>query len=226
MGRNDHIEIPDPVAKTEARVSRYHESEVRLHDEGDKVHRISGYASVFYDGSAGTEFEIWPGFVERVMPGTFDDAIKQDVRGLFNHNPNAILGRTGADTMALSVDKRGLFYSIDVGDTTVGRDTLEHIRRGDVTGSSFSFLITDEIVRTENKIDIREITGVDLFDVGPVTYPAYEATTTSARSAEIEALRERMQSRIGAVSTKDVLARLKRHNLRMRKMELTAGRSF
>ena len=157
---------------------------VELRQDGDGQSTISGHAAVFYDGTPGTEFELWGDTVERIMPGTFDRALKEkdDVRGLFNHDPSLVLGRTSAKTMDLSIDKRGLRYDIRPGDTTIGNDVVSHIARGDVTGSSFSFRITDETWRMEDEMDIREIRGVELFDVGPVTFPAYTGADTGVRA--------------------------------------------
>ena len=149
-------------------------------DGGGK--RIVGHAAVFYDGSRGTEYELWPGTFERVMPGSFDKALGDDVRGLFNHDSNAILGRTKSGTMRINVDAKGLRYEIDVPDTTVGRDVSESIRRGDVTGSSFGFQITDEQWLKVDGKRVREIRGVRLFDAGPVLFPAYEGTSTGVRA--------------------------------------------
>jgi len=145
---------------------------------------IVGYAAVYYDGTRNTEYELWDGAVERILPGTFERAAKEDdVRGLFNHDPNQVLGRTSAGTLALKNDEKGLAYDIQPGATTVGRDVTEHIRRKDVQGSSFSFRVTDSDWRKEDDVDIREIRGVVLYDVGPVTFPAYETTTTGVRTA-------------------------------------------
>lgn len=159
------------------------EAPVTLRQDGDGQSTISGHASVFFDGTPGTEFKLWENTVERIMPGTFDRALKEkdDVRGLFNHDPSLVLGRTSANTMDLSIDKRGLRYDIRPGDTTIGKDVVEHIARGDVTGSSFAFRITDETWRTEDDVEIREIRGVELFDVGPVTFPAYTGADTGVR---------------------------------------------
>lgn len=163
---------------------------VKLEERADgKGAKISGYGAVFYDGNAGTEYQLWDNYFERVMPGAFDRAVreKDDVRGLFNHDPNQILGRSSAGTMTLTVDGRGLQYEIEAGDTTIARDVTEHLKRKDVTGSSFSFVPTEErwIKQGEGKDKrfIREIVSVRLYDVGPVTFPAYDATTSSARAA-------------------------------------------
>lgn len=155
---------------------------------------IVGYGAVFYDpADPGTEYDLsdsWGGFCERIMPGAFDRAIREDdVRGLFNHDPNQILGRTAANTMRLSVDKVGLRYEIDPPDTQTARDIMESLKRGDVSGSSFSFSINEQVWRdikdavTGEVTTVRELTAVSLFDVGPVSFPAYEGTTAGVRSA-------------------------------------------
>ena len=121
-------------------------------------------------------------------PNAFDRALKEshDVRALFNHDPNHLLGRSTANTVGLSVDQTGLKYVIDLPDTQTGRDVGVSISRGDLSGSSFSFANPKAEFERDNsrKIDIRMIHDLDLFDVGPVTFPAYEATTVGVRSAE------------------------------------------
>jgi len=170
-------------------------AEARADGQGEK---ITGVAAVYYRaGDAGTEYELYRGMcgriVERIMPGAFDRALKEahDVRGLFNHNPSQILGRTKSGTLRLSLDAAGLRYEIDPPDTQAGRDTLTSIKRGDVTGSSFSFWAKRVVWIQEEETDIRQIEDVDLLDVAPVTFPAYQGASVdvSGRSAEdIEAL--------------------------------------
>lgn len=154
---------------------------------------IVGYAAVFYDpADAGTEYKFsgwWDEFVERIMPGAFDRAIREDdVRALFNHNPDHLLGRSTAATLRLSVDKKGLRYEIDPPDTGVGGQVLVNIGRSELTGSSFAFGIGEQVWREVKQEDdsvlvIREIHQVEpLYDVGPVTYPAYESTTAGVRA--------------------------------------------
>ena len=147
---------------------------------------IAGLAAVFYDGTRSTEYELWDDTFERIMPTAFDRAIREDdVRGLFNHNPDKILGRTTANTMQLTKTPQGLAYRIDAPPSA--EPIMQSIKRGDVSGSSFSFTIDPgTIVWKQEKIDdkrfrtIREIHAVHLFDVGPVTFPAYTSTTASA----------------------------------------------
>jgi len=176
----------------ERRYTQQAQSNVALETREDKPTKIVGYASVYYDGTRDTEYELWPGALERIMPGAFDLAIgKDDVRGLFNHNPDNLLGRTSAKTLTLTSDKFGLRYVNEVAETTISRDVQEHIRRGDLQGSSFSFQVRskgenwiEEKDSDGHTFEIREITDAKLFDVGPVTFPAYEATTTGIRSAD------------------------------------------
>ncbi len=166
-------------------IRRYHECELRA-EENDGKRTISGHAAVFYDGTPETEYDVFGWFTERVMPDAFDRAIKErdDARALFNHDPSNILGRVSAGTLTLGIDKRGLFYSVDVPDTTAGRDAWESVRRGDVQGNSMAFIVTDETNSIEDEITIREIHGVQLRDVGPVTYPAFESTDVQAYSLQ------------------------------------------
>lgn len=156
---------------------------VAIRAEGDGTGMIHGYGAVYYDGTPNTEYQLWPGMVERIMPGAFARAVNQkdDARALFNHDTNMVLGRVSAGTLRLAEDNRGLRYEIDPGDTSVYRDVSAFIKRRDVQGSSFAFNVTDEQPRKENGIRIREIRGVELFDVGPVTFPAYESTSTGIR---------------------------------------------
>jgi len=157
--------------------------EVRMEGEGE-AKRMAGYAAVFFrEGDAGTEYRLWDGAVERIMPEAFAGLADQDVRALFNHDSNMLLGRSTAGTLALSVDDTGLRYEIDAGDTTVGRDVKTHLERGDLTGSSFGFRVTrEEWVERDGQPDLRLIRGVDLYDVGPVTFPAYESTNAGLRT--------------------------------------------
>lgn len=153
--------------------------ELRIED-GDKGKRLVGYAAVF---NSLTDI-LW--FREKIAAGCFTDTIKEDdIRGLFNHDPNLILGRNQAGTMRLKEDSKGLRFEIEVPDTQVGRDTVTSVQRGDVTGCSFAFqTIADEWDYSDEKNPVRTLKKVKLYDVGPVTYPAYPDTSVAARSLE------------------------------------------
>lgn len=167
--------------------------ETRMESEGDggELRSLVGYGAVFFRADdPSTEFELVPGRVwERIMPGAFDEAIAHmDVRCLFNHDPSLLLGRTGAETLRLSTDAKGLLYRCRLPDTTAGRDVRESVQRRDLFGSSLGMVVTARtIIEDEDRL-IRQIDKVDLYDVGPVTYPAYGtdvALRSVDRSAEI-----------------------------------------
>ena len=177
---------------------------------------IVGYAAVFYrEGDPSTEFEMWPAdaygprVVERIMPTAFDRAVKEDdVRGLFNHDSGCVLGRTGAGTLRLFVDSIGLRYEIDPPDTQAATDLIKNLRRGDISGSSFAFIPRDTS-RREVAADattgkpaeyVIERNDVQLYDVGPVTFPAYVGASSGVRSADLAGVREEIERWRGAAA--------------------------
>ena len=141
---------------------------------------LEGYAATFNTTSVDLG-----GFLELIMPGAFDSVMQDDCRCLFNHKDDAILGRSSADTLELLADDFGLKFRCDMPDTQMGRDVARSIRRRDITGASFSFTLLpdDQEWDFDLPIPIRSIRRVNrLFDVGPVTFPAYESTTVDMRS--------------------------------------------
>lgn len=164
----------------------------------DATATIAGYAAVFNQETiigGGS----W-GFREQIHPDAFDEAVKtDDVRALFNHDPNYLLGRTENGTLRLRVDKKGLRYEVDLPDTAQARDVKTLIARGDVSGSSFGFTVEadewDEREVKQGKLPLRTITKASLYDVSPVTYPAYPQTSVSARGkAEAAAEAEKVRT--------------------------------
>lgn len=147
---------------------------------------IFGTAAVFFRAEdPATEYGLWENVVERIAPGAFVGALERadDVRGLFNHDPNQLLGRTAAGTLELWIEDDGLHYRAKEAQTQVWRDVAEHLRRGDVDGSSFSFEVTEERwEKLEDGRTVRWLDAVKLYDVGPVTFPAYAATSAGSRA--------------------------------------------
>lgn len=186
---------------------RLTEGGVEIRDVEDKP-RIAGLAAVYYDAEVpGSEYEMFADFVERIHPGAFDGALdrQDDAVALFNHDPNQVLGRVSSGTLSLKASKRGLEYFVDPPATAAGRDVVELVRRGDIVGSSFAFSITDEDWETEEGRTVRNIRGVKLYDVSPVTYPAYQATTVGLRA---EAVQERERAALAASEERAALAAL------------------
>lgn len=158
--------------------------ELRAESEGedDKTNRIIGYGSVFNSRS-----ENLGGFREVIMPGAFDEVLEDDVRALFNHDPNFVLGRNKAGTLTLSTDENGLRYEIHAPQTQTIQDlVIEPMKRGDINQSSFAFRLAsdgDEWAEDDEGIIVRTIHKFSrLFDIGPVTYAAYTDANSATRS--------------------------------------------
>ena len=161
---------------------RHFNSEIRIEErEGDQLPRITGYAAVFDKLS-----ENLGGFREKIAPGAFDNILGDDVRALFNHDANHVLGRTKSGTLAIGIDANGLTYSIDPPDTQSARDLMASMKRGDIDQSSFGFTVDDDDwVEDDDGRTIRTIKKVSrLYDVSPVTYPAYPDTSAATRSLD------------------------------------------
>lgn len=162
------------------KIERRYLTACELRAEDGESGKLVGYAAVF-----NREAEIWPGMVEVIRPGAFSDAVgRDDVRALWNHDPNFVLGRSVAGTLDLVEDEIGLRVSITPPDTQWARDLRESIRRRDVSQMSFTFrAVKDRWQSDESGKQTRELLEAELFDVSPVTFPAYAATTIEARSA-------------------------------------------
>jgi len=160
---------------------RSYNTTLEIEEREGKTSVIRGHAAVFDSLS-----ENLGGFREKIAHGAFDTVIEDDVRALFNHDSNMILGRTKSGTLKLGIDERGLTYEIDPPNTSYANDLRESMKRGDISQSSFGFVIDEDDWREDDDgVVIRTIKKVKrLYDVSPVTYPAYEATDSTARSLE------------------------------------------
>lgn len=193
--------------KIEHRCLSQNLANTRLEKRDDKDARIEGHAAIYFDPAdpQGTQYRLWEDYYERIMPGAFDDAIRNDdVRCLFNHDVNQVLGRSKSGTLTLSVDSRGLRYACDCPDTSVGRDVATMIERGDVSGSSFGFLPVETQYREEDGVWYRELLKVQLFDVSPVTFPAYHGTTTEIARRSLDQHRQHISEARGARISRDL----------------------
>ena len=178
--------MPSKMNK-ETRVLQTEDTEIRVSD--DNVRKIEGYTAKFNKWSADLG-----GFREKIHKNAFDEALKEsDVRALKNHDSNLLLGRTTSGTLKLFTNSVGLRFEVDMPDTNTGRDTLEEIRRGDLSGCSFAFTVTEDDwkYREDGSVERTILRVGELFDVGPVTYPAYPDTSVAARS--LEAFKDHME---------------------------------
>lgn len=154
---------------------------------------IVGHAAVFNQLS-----EDLGGFREKIRPGAFADTIKtSDIRALWNHDANFVLARTKNNTLSLAEDNIGLAIDATLPDTGFARDLLKSIDRGDIDQMSFGFMVLPDgqTWRLEDGGLVRELIKVELFDVSPVTFPAYSQTDISVRS-----LAEEMQKKLAQAS--------------------------
>jgi hypothetical protein len=165
------------MSKREVRFSK---GTIELRQDDGKAPCIAGYAAVFQPCRS----EDLGGFVEQIDEHAFDEALDGDVRCLFNHDANMILGRTKSGTLKLSVDSKGLRYAVDAPDTQAGRDAVTSIKRGDVDGSSFGFICQRDSWEADHESGamVRTILKASVFDVSPVVFPAYPDTSSALRS--------------------------------------------
>jgi HK97 family phage prohead protease len=154
-------------------------NELRAEPTDDGATRLTGYAAVFNSRSVNLG-----GFVEEISRGAFAESLADgDIRALWNHDTSQVLGRTKAGTLRLREDDLGLRVDITLPDTTIGRDAAISIERGDVDQMSFAFNVVEggDEWREEDGRIVRTLRKVRLFEVSPVTFPAYPATSIGTR---------------------------------------------
>lgn len=150
---------------------------------------IEGYFAVF-----NSEYQLWEGASEIIKPGAFSGSVSGDIRALINHDTSLVLGRTKSGTLTLRQDERGLWGSVRINRDDVDAMSLyARVQRGDVDQCSFGFDI-----KRETFVDLGggkyrwEIEEVDpLYEVSVCTFPAYEATSVSARRQDLEEIQNR-----------------------------------
>ena len=155
----------------------------RIREEGGRRY-LEGYFAVF-----GEQYQVWDGWMETIERGAFAEylASGEDVKVLWNHDSNIVLGSTGNGTATLREDEIGLLGTVEINENDQEAvNAYARIARGDVNGCSFGF----EIDRQEEWWDEQgvyhtKILRVDpLYEVSPCTFPAYKATSITARNGE------------------------------------------
>lgn len=162
-------------------------SEFTTREDGEEL-TIEGYFAVF-----NSNYDIAPGMSESVAPGAFSETLAGDIRALVNHDSTLVLGRTTAHTLELREDAHGLWGKIAINPKDGDAMNLyERVKRGDVNQCSFGFDILDEESAISDNDDIHwTMKKVELYEVSCCTFPAYESTNISARSAERDRIKER-----------------------------------
>jgi HK97 family phage prohead protease len=134
--------------------------------------------------------EIFPGFQERILPGAIEPT--GVVKSYFNHDPSQVLSTLESDPPLEIIESAdGLSYSSPIPPTSYGKDLAVNLQRGNVKGSSFAFFVPDggDRMWEDSGTIYREVNKLLLYELGPVTDPAYIKTTAQVRSAK-EALEQ------------------------------------
>lgn len=150
---------------------------------------IEGYFAVF-----NSDYDIAPGMSESIAPGAFTEALGGDVRALVNHDTTLVLGRNKAGTLELREDSHGLWGQVRINpNDQAAMDLYERVKRGDVDGCSIGFDIaeekTDFLENGDVHFTIEKISP--LYEVSACTFPAYQETNVSARTAQVEEIKKR-----------------------------------
>lgn len=184
--------------------------------EGEEEQRFVSGVGIVYD----KEVEIWPGFREKIRQGAFTDALSagSEIKSYFNHRADYVLSTTKS-TPALELEdtSKGLRFKSPIPPTSYGKDLMINLERKNVRGASFAFTVDEEgdtVTRDEKGVYHREIVKANLFEIGPVTNPAYPSTKVGLRSEED--LRAEMETRC---KKEDVPAN--NNNLRSMRLKLT-----
>lgn len=194
-----------PKIMDEKEIRAFTLKEMRVDASPDGKPTIYGYAAVFdqLSGNLG-------GFQEKIGRGAFARAIvEDDVRALFNHDPNYVLGRNQAKTLRMWEDIHGLRFEVEPPDTQMGRDLLESIRRGDIDQMSFAFrAVKEEWEELDQPNEdgawfIRTLREVKLYDVSIVTYPAYPQTNAAVRDEAKQLMEARSARAVAAGAQTD-----------------------
>ncbi len=179
--------------------------ELRVSEDGQP--KIEGHAAVF-----GQLSEMLWGFKEQIARGAFKKTIQEaDIRALFNHDPNYVLGRNKADTLTLSEDRHGLATQMLPPDTQWARDLMVSMRRGDINQQSFGFqVVKDRWDDLDQPVPTRTLLEVKLFDVSVVTFPAYPQTDAAVRSL-VKLIRECNLGAMPESEIREAIAELQAH---------------
>lgn len=197
----------DYIEDIEGGERRTYVSPVEIRDEGE---------AKFFEGMAVPFGEVTDlgYFTEEISREAFAEVMDDDVRGLFNHDPDVVLGRNKSGTMTLTVNDKGVFYRISYNPNDPDHvRVMEKVKRGDVSQSSYAFSVKDETWNKRDGKDHRVITKIKRwYDVAPVTYPANQNTTVAKRSLDAIEKRKKISLMVGdKVKPKPGMAHMPMH---------------
>lgn len=144
---------------------------------------LDGYYAVFNQ-----EYEVYPGWIETIAPGAFSRTLREgrDVKVLWNHNLDIVLGSTANRTASLAEDERGLYGPVEINENDQdAKNGYARVSRGDVRGCSFGFEIRGMEESWDDDGTYRtRLTDVELYEVSPCSFPAYTQTSIQARARD------------------------------------------
>lgn len=162
----------------------FFKSQFKTREGEDGKKFITGYFALFEQ-----ETELWEGVFEKIAHGAFDDTIaNDDIRSLFNHNTDIVLGRNRNSTLVLKPDEKGLYGEVEINqEDSEAVNAYARVKRGDVTGCSFGFdAVEEERIERDNGV-LYIVKKAKLYEVSPCTFPAYPQTEIQARKKDFEA---------------------------------------
>jgi len=146
---------------------------VRASDDGEGEQHLEGKGVPFNQLS-----EDLGGFRERISPGAFN--LDKTIKSFWSHDSSRVLGSTKSNPPRPEERSDGIHFSLDLPNTTTGRDAFESIQRGDVDGVSFGFFVTDDHIDQVDGEVVRTVLRGELIEISPVAFPAYSQTQISA----------------------------------------------
>lgn len=152
---------------------------------------VEGYALKF-----NTESRNLGGFIETITPEALDGVDLSDVRCFLDHDSSKLLGRTSSGTLKLNVDETGLYFRCILPNTSVGRDAMELVTRGDLNQCSFGFTVEQDKWAKGNDIMMRSINKIgNLFEISLVSIPAYDDTDVRVAQRSMENATNELEKR-------------------------------
>ena len=143
---------------------------------------VEGYALKFNKESRNLG-----GFVEIFSPEALDGVDLSDVRCFLNHDSSKLLGRTSSGTLTLDVDEVGLHFRCVLPNTSIGRDVMELVKRGDLSQCSIGFTVDNDDWAKGADIMTRFINKIgSLLEISLVSIPAYDDTDVRVATRSLE----------------------------------------
>ena len=194
--------MPKAAQEKEIRAIATSNFEIRVKEGGAKL--IEGYAIEWDQLSVPIGY--WMKFREKFKKGAFReylDATDSDTKFLIGHNINQVLGRRKNNTLELKEDDKGLWFSLELPNTSQGNDTHESVKRADVDKISIGFrMLGEEWDESDEANIVRTVTKANLPEISLTAWPAYEQTSASARSID-DAYKEFKESNTDSRSVTD-----------------------